>query len=103
MRVHVALDERVRDDRLRAADVRPAAAERVAGDLRHGEEVQHLDVEAVQAAGREVGHDVVVEDRRQKRAAQKLREGHVRLPERRDAVQHEALHHAEKPRRSSAA
>ena len=39
--VHVALDERVGDDRLRAPDVRPAAAERVAGNLRHREELQH--------------------------------------------------------------
>src|SRR4051794_22792515 len=48
LRVDIALDERIRDHRLRAADVRPAAAERVAGDLRHREELQHVDVEPVQ-------------------------------------------------------
>ena len=66
-------------------NVRPAAAERVAGNLRHGEELQHVEIEAVEAPRREVGDDVVVEDRREERAAKELREGHVRLAQRRDS------------------
>jgi len=55
-------------------------------DLRHGKELERLGVEAVEAARGEIGNDVVVEDGRQERASQKLREGDVGLAERRDAV-----------------
>jgi len=50
VRVQVALDEGIGDDRLRAADVRPAPTERIAGDLRHGKEVQRLDLKTSQRA-----------------------------------------------------
>ena len=68
--IHVTLDERVGDDRLRLADVRPTAAKRIAGDLRHGEEMEDRAIEVEQAPGREVRDDVVVEDGRQERRAQ---------------------------------
>ena len=48
--IEIALNERIRHDRLRAADVRPASAEGVAGDLRHREQPQQVEVEAMQAA-----------------------------------------------------
>ena len=103
MLVDVALDERIGDDRLRAADVRPAPAERVAGDLRHREEMQHADVQAVQAARREVRDDVVVENGGQKRAAEELRERDVRLTERVDAVRRsDPASHRRIPRLSAA-
>ncbi len=43
-----------------------------------------MQVEIVQPARGEVGDDVVVEDRREERAAEELREGDVRLTEHRD-------------------
>ena len=61
-------------------------AERVAGDLRHREQLQHVGVEAEQAARREVGDDVVVEDGREERRAEELDEGDVRVSERGDAA-----------------
>src|SRR6185369_11200228 len=46
-RVDVALNEGVRDHRLRASDVRPAAAKGIARYLRHCEEPQHAEAQAV--------------------------------------------------------
>jgi hypothetical protein len=77
--VHVALDEAYATTDW-AHPMCPAAAERVARDLRHGEELEHVEAEAVQATRGEIGHDVVVEDGRQKRAAQELREGDMDCP-----------------------
>src|SRR6266436_2222973 len=71
--------------------MRPAPAERVTSDLCHGEEMQHLGIQAMETARREVGHDVVVENRREKGASKELRKRHVCLPQRGDPIDDEAL------------
>ena len=70
--IDVALNERIRDDRLRRPDMGPAAAQRVPGNLRHGEQVQHLQIEVSERARGEVGDDVVVENCGQQRGAGEL-------------------------------
>src|SRR5206468_4267346 len=66
-------------------------SERVTGNLRHREEMQDLNIEAVQAARREVCDDVVVENRREERAADELRKCHVGMAQNGHAANDEAL------------
>ena len=86
------------DPLARRADVRPATAQRIACDLRHREQMQDGNVQAMESARGKVRDHVVVEDRREKSTAQELRKRHMPMANGLDSQMNQILQPIEKPR-----
>src|SRR6188768_2731526 len=94
--VDISLNKRVGDNGLCRTDVRPAAAERISGNLSHRKQVKRVDIEIVQPAGSKVRDNVIVQDRGEERGAEELGYRDVGMPEYFDASADQFLHLIEK-------